>query len=335
MNIFASDALDVVSGHLYYYHIKDYVKDFKKVTFLREPVARVLSEHRYVFERDHRHPSKVLAEHFLPTQGDPLDTAANVACRCLSQLDPLDPSISIEQHLESAKATLLNEFDFVGITEEMEESTTLFYQLLGWKPPEEIATHNTTPVKRSPGPVALLQAIAERNWADIALYQFAREIFALEKERIVPWRQDEQIQWVDHLEYCFQGPLDGFGWCPRERWAEGTFRWLWSSERGCIEFPLISGYNYVLKADLYLQSALVSKLKIWVNGRLRPHSLDARHQSHAGYQWYTCSVTIPASFLRAREKTRIEIEICDPQRRPATDSYRGRCGSKKISIQRA
>ena len=79
--------------------------DFKLITFLRNPVERVLSEHRYCM-RKHQGNPKILAAHRLPAAGDPIDTASNMACKMLSGLDDKNNSIPIDLHLSYAKKAL-------------------------------------------------------------------------------------------------------------------------------------------------------------------------------------------------------------------------------------
>jgi hypothetical protein len=66
----------------------------------------------------------------------------------------------------------------------MDESVALFCNLMGWKPPETIPILNATDASESIYPQDVLDSIAERNWADIELYQFAKELFEIEKQKI-------------------------------------------------------------------------------------------------------------------------------------------------------
>jgi hypothetical protein len=327
----------LVAGHAQYFYLEPYVREFKKVTFLRDPIARVISEHRYCMERDREDPSAMLKAHFLPSEGDPLDTAKNVSCLCLSRLDPRDPTISIERHLESAKEALLNDFYFVGITERMEESITFFYNLCGWKPPEQVPTYNISKKTHS-YPPELLATIAERNWADIELYRFAQELFEIKKEGAIPFVEQKSIQWVDRVEYLFSEPLNGFGWSPRKENPEGIFRWLSSSEKGYIDFPLIATHSYSFKADLLIKPELIWQLRIAINNTPLTYIMRPFGPSKGSYRWYRCEATIPQPLLRSGETTRVEIAIQD-QRHPVKHDWLkdydlGRCGSNRILITR-
>jgi len=321
--------LSLVHGHMLYSRAMPYCKNFIKITFLRDPVARVLSEHRFLSASKNNLGH---IQHFLPPNSDPIDTAANIACMFLSQLDPLDPNISIEQHLESAKNSL-KEFDFVGITEQMDESIALFFQMIGWKLPEKIPFLNTTDPSRSNDPQEILDAIAERNWADIELYRFAKELFEAKKQKIIPRILNKTIQWQDNIDYDFRGPLEGYGWCPREHTRDGLFRWIGSPERGCIDFPLAAGYNYSFEIILCINRSLLSKLAITINGK--DLACEPKFWSYFnGHESFICKALIPNDFIRQGQMTRVEIAIHDPDHIPERNYYHGRCGCSKILIKR-
>ncbi len=322
----------LICGHFFYSKAGPYTEDYRKITFLRDPVERILSEHHYIFDREHRDRSRILKQHYLPLEGDPIDTAANIACKFLSRLDPSDPLVPIEQHLESAKDVLMNDFDFIGITEEMDESIALLCNFLGWELPTEIAIHNVTDRKQTQYSQDVLEGISKRNWADIELYQFAKKLFEVEKQNRVSYIKKEEITWVNEIDYDFKQPLDGFGWCNRENWPEGIFRWLCSSEKGHIEFPLIARFDYHMQLRLLIKTSLLPILSISVNNIVLSHQVKSLDDLMNEYQWYVCHVHIPQEVLQEGKKTKLTIAIDDVDRIPVRDSYRGRCGLSRILI---
>ena len=169
------------SKHVYYHRVKNRYKGYKFITFLRHPIARVLSEHRFCLQTFAPH---ILKSHFLPPDGDPIETASNVACKILSGLDPEDRTISIEQHLESAKKTLAEDIFFLGITEKMDESMEILYKWMGWQLPEKIPFLNMTDHSKEFYSPEVVDGIAKRNWADIELYQYALKLFEDQKTDI-------------------------------------------------------------------------------------------------------------------------------------------------------
>lgn len=165
-------------GHFFYSQIKS--TPYKKITFVREPIQRVLSEHRYwmkYFVLPKKDLNVCYKGHFLPP-GDPLYTMTNHQCLFLSSFDPRDPTISIEQHLRSACSNLEKEFFFVGIADELEASIYSLYALMGWEKPSTIPHMIPTTELIEEYPQELLDTIAKRNWADIQLYEFAKKLFA-------------------------------------------------------------------------------------------------------------------------------------------------------------
>ena len=320
-----------LSGHFLYSLMREPCRDFVKVTFLREPVARVLSEQRYCLYNGFKDFPLVLREHFLPPDGEPIYTAANIACKLLSQLDPQDPNITIAQHLESAKETLVRDFDFVGITEELEESIALFFASRGWKQPEKIPQYNVTNPALTRYPRTLLQEIAERNWADIELYAFAKELYAEEKKTAALPIKEEPLEWVDQIDDLFRGSLDGVGWCLRDYASNwGIFRWICSAEKGYIDYPLDASNSYSFEVDLRIDPSLLPKLSLSINGVALLYT-----GAYCGNdQWYTCSGVIPSTLLVSGQKTRLGIAILDPKRLVPKDFYRGRCACKRIAMQK-
>jgi hypothetical protein len=165
----------LLRGHFFYAQVR-HLRG-KKITILREPVKRALSEHRFWlrFGRGPT-PDALVRLHFLPP-GDPLYVMTNHQCLFLSSFDPRDPTITTEQHLQSAKENLANNFWFVGITDDLDNGIRTLYSMLGWGTPGVIPRRNVTGPSREPFSEALLEEIRQRNWADIELYEFAKQLY--------------------------------------------------------------------------------------------------------------------------------------------------------------
>lgn len=317
-----------VHGHLLYSEVKEMASSFKKIALMRDPIERVISEQHYIMERiPPEERACVLQEHFLPLKGEPIETASNIACLFFSQLDPRDPAISIEQHLASAKQTL-DGFDFVGITEQMEESVDVFYKQMGWEVPKWMPMHNITP-RQEVVAAGVREAIAERNKADIELYEYAKKRFEALKAEVHPISAQSDLLWASEIDYSFNQPLDGWGWCPRETLPEGIFRWLCSPEEGHIFFPLASDADYIVKLSLYLPAKLLKQLHVTINGH-RLHWEAKQKTALEQERWVEIEGRVPRRWIKKGEKTDLEISIKDPKRKPQEDSYRGRCGANWI-----
>jgi len=165
-----------IRGHFFFQSPLSEIKKAKIITFLRDPIERVLSEKRYL-EQYYKHaPEVVYQNHHLPP-GDPIDTVANQYCRFLSGYDRRDQTVTDAMHLASAKYNLQNRFFFVGLTEKMEESIRVLHVLMRWRMPRSIPRHNTTRKDGQPPDPTLIESIRQKNWADIELYEFAKTLF--------------------------------------------------------------------------------------------------------------------------------------------------------------
>lgn len=322
-----------VSGHFYFYDVAPLINDFKTFTVLRDPIQRVLSEYRYAIKRN----KFIDASHFLLEEGSPLETISNVNCMVLSRLDPRDHSISIEQHLASAKRTL-EEFYFVGLTDCLEESLILLHQKLGWEAPHQISCHNTTEKFYETYPEELLTAIAKRNWADIELYEFAKNLYAKQKEEILDVGvQEPSIDWSDRVAYTFDQPFDASGWCQREkestslvgwlknpRYKSFSFRWLGHPENASIYFSL-QPQDYFLTCSLKFSDPLKYPLQVLVNEHPVPYELLEDAEG-----WNLLKAKIDRTWLVPGQKTKITFSIEDQERVPQKDFYRGRCAVREV-----
>jgi len=160
-----------ICGHFPLFYIKQIPG--KRITFLRDPLQRVLSAHQY-WERYWKKRTLRFARELQLPPGDPLETMQNHQTRFLSGLDPNDPSISIEQHLKLAKKNL-KKFFFFGFLEELDESMHKLFALLDFPLPQDIPKRNVS--KQETYSEETLQAIRDRNKADIELYEFAKKLY--------------------------------------------------------------------------------------------------------------------------------------------------------------
>jgi len=153
----------------------------KRVTFLREPIARIFSAHRYFHQ--HFKKNNIMSRNHIYPLGDPLKVMSNNQCKFLSSLNIYDPTISDKKHLKSAKHNLEHHFFFVGITEDMDNGLPILCSKLGLKTPTIVPRQNTTQKPQHPYPQKLIQKVKERNWADMELYSFAKELYERKYKR--------------------------------------------------------------------------------------------------------------------------------------------------------
>lgn len=159
------------------------------ITFLREPIDRVVSVFEYWKKSDncwgHEIHQKIKNENlsfkdFLELQL--VDYAAtNFQTRQLAGYAWHNDFNSIpgEQLLEIAKKNLRERVVAFGLMERYDDSLWLFYQTFGWKPPEKYDIKNVTPhrAKVRDIPQDTLDLIAEMNQLDLQLYDYAKALF--------------------------------------------------------------------------------------------------------------------------------------------------------------
>jgi len=148
----------------------------KRITFLRDPIERVLSAHRYYKEIYREDAKKMSIEHICPAQ-DPLKGSKNQQCKFLSSLDIYNPFISDREHLESAKYNLTHKFFFVGITEDLDNGISILCSLLGFPAPATVPRINKTKNQNRTYPKKLIRKIEKNNSEDLVLYRFAKELY--------------------------------------------------------------------------------------------------------------------------------------------------------------
>lgn len=137
------------------------------VTFLREPIQRYLSHYNHQI---HAMAQSWTRESFLAERRFDNFMTVRLAGR---------------EDLDEAKRRLAEDFDFVGLSSRFDESLVLLRSALGW--PEMCINYTRSNVATNKGygqeraDDDFRAAVAERNQLDIALYQYAQELF---EERI-------------------------------------------------------------------------------------------------------------------------------------------------------
>jgi hypothetical protein len=179
------DAVAVFKGHMIFGLHDLLERPARYVTFLRDPVKRLLSHYRMVYRLGGL-PAETVLDPARPMWGLTADPALyrsidNYQVRALSGADfDLPFGACAEEHLARAKDNLERHFVFVGLTDRFDLSLVLLRHVLGWKTrfymPDNIGAETRAPV--APGTVDKLREI---NRLDTVLVAFARERF----ERLV------------------------------------------------------------------------------------------------------------------------------------------------------
>ena len=173
-----------VVGH-FCYGIHQYLpQPFTYMTFLREPVARIISLYDYSRTNPtayyHQHAlNKSLEEFALQTQLMELD---NGQMRFLagSSNDYFINRTPIGQCdstlLATAKRNIETHFSFIGITEYFDQSILLLQQIMDWNSCLYLRRNSSQIKDKAIISDQLKHQIAERNWLDIQLYEYAKNL---------------------------------------------------------------------------------------------------------------------------------------------------------------
>ena len=175
----------LVKGHLSFGFHRHLPGPSTYFTFLREPIARVLSFYYYA----RSHPDHYL--YSLLRRGD-VDLKTLLRQRTPTTLEFFNletsmiagdewqnPDRSADRiALERAKQNLRTHFQFVGLTEEFDASLQRLSAIFGWK----AGSYSKKNVTRRKPPIETVdtetrELLREANAFDIELYQFARELF--------------------------------------------------------------------------------------------------------------------------------------------------------------
>jgi hypothetical protein len=176
-------------------------------TVLREPVERVISDYYFVRNTPvHHHYDFITSrnlslEEFIES-GEARIMTDNGQTRSLSdEWWNLPFGECTEKVLEQAKKNLREYFAVVGLIERFDETLLMLKRAFGWQN-VYYARVNVNPSRPTKDelPQTTLDLIAEQNWLDLHLYEYAKELF------------EEQVQRQGSL---FPLEVTGFRWANR------------------------------------------------------------------------------------------------------------------------
>jgi hypothetical protein len=176
----------VVGGHFRFGLHLLFDTPSRYLTFLRDPVERVISHFAYV-QREAQHPqhARVTASNMSLEQwvrnGSDGGCSDNLQIRNLTTRSETEVPFkgTTRQMLDEAKRVLSERIDFLGITERYEGSIRFFGERLGWPQPAVIERLNVSPNRPAAADIATSTraAILDHNALDIELYGFAVGLF--------------------------------------------------------------------------------------------------------------------------------------------------------------
>ncbi|NJN85066.1 MAG: sulfotransferase family protein [Leptolyngbyaceae cyanobacterium SL_7_1] len=298
----------LLRGHFYYYVYKFLPQKPVYITMLRDPIERVISG--YEFMRRHR-PSRPEG---LPTHEKALTMSlkeyvcdpsvpgiTNAQTRHLSMnlYKELSDDLNHPKWLESAKENL-EEFAFVGVTERFDNAMALLAYVFGWNPLLEYQNLMVAPkrLRQESLSADVIEAIAERNQLDIALYQFAKEKFNVQYDQMLQnlseqfnypasdQLEPQQIYTLleKHYEYRhailerspvpqflfdFNQALLGRGWHLREGLERNhVFRWTGPGTLSTLDLPQLEPQDTTIQFRIIntVASDILESLELQVNG---------------------------------------------------------------------
>jgi hypothetical protein len=214
-------------------------------------------------------PEILYRDHFLQP-GDPINTACNQCCIFLSSFSPNHPNVSIEDHLASAKQNLRDSFFFIGSVDDLENSIHNLFDLLGWDRLTIIPQLQTTDIKLKELDEAILNGIRERNWADIELYNYAKQLMA---QRLENYKKNNPLipksppLFSTSFRFTALDPLPGEGWTHRELAISAVppYRKIRPKGEAFFYIPLEEGKNYQMVIKAVVNGIGENKLQVFFN----------------------------------------------------------------------
>ena len=176
-----------IQGHLYFGFHRFVPNESTYVTFLREPISRLLSFYSYARTHTDHYLYQLITEERLSLKQllerkEASEELLNLQTRIIAGVEP---SGGVDRMaLEQAKENLRTHFSFVGLTEEFSASLLLLARTLGWSFPFHVKRNASR--KKNPWEQAGSETLAmlrEANSLDLELYEFGRALFQAQLER--------------------------------------------------------------------------------------------------------------------------------------------------------
>lgn len=165
----------VSQSHCSFIYLKDFADKINFITFLREPISRHTSHKRYYKNYKDKEPELISLFNSLDQIVTQSSNTYNLQTLFFSSLDPFDPKISIDEHLESAKYNLKYKIAFFGLTEILKESLDLYMNRFNF-PVQFSLDHINSTCNLDLDIDIDYDMLQQGNWADIELYNFAKEV---------------------------------------------------------------------------------------------------------------------------------------------------------------
>jgi hypothetical protein len=272
------------------------------LTLLRDPIDRALSTYLYTrsFPPDYGVPETLrpglaadekavaLAREWwrlVPEcdLGELISRAPEVARQTLgnSQARALCGCAPGEERLTDAVAAL-ERFDFVGLTDRLDESVGWLTRRLGWRDLHPLPRSNVTGARlqREELGAETMEALAKLTEVDRELYLRGVERYErqLEEWSASPDPRDPSVQIPDAApvsDLPFDQAILGGGWMNREPAEDGnTFCWVGSTRRAWVEMVVERGAGRLdIEIPHVLSQEILAGLRVAIDDRVIRHTL--------------------------------------------------------------
>jgi hypothetical protein len=172
--------MQVLKGHMPFGIHRRLRRPFTYITFLRDPVERVISAYyfakNYLLHPKHHWISKLTLEEYVRVSPN-----HNVQTKYLSGREfvgDYHAGDCTDEMLAMAKENLVRHFSLVGLTERFDEGLAILKINFGWQI-SKYAKFNVTKIrlKKASLPANTVELIKERNRYDVSLYDYGVPIF--------------------------------------------------------------------------------------------------------------------------------------------------------------
>jgi hypothetical protein len=159
-------SVKIIHGHFYYQTLKekfDLPENIKFITWMRDPVKRVISNFNYLEKR----LSEIL------TDAEEYNILNNMP---RSLIDYARLEFNRNKQYKFLSGNTLKDFVFVGINEYFEEDLIGLKKILNWPEIPEVLYQNKTESLEKNVPKEILNEIASLNSDDVELYNYALQL---------------------------------------------------------------------------------------------------------------------------------------------------------------
>ena len=340
----------LIRGHFYLDLIVRLLGDRAQyITFLRDPVARAVSNYLHLQEHGQEAPDAfgermdIEAFFFHPAVG----SMRNVQCRFLgTSLElPGSPDLTraltaetlasqVGKHADAEEALAqLERMPFFGLTEQFDESLALYSYTFARRPVLQSPHLNVSgrKVPRDALPRHIVERIMELNEDDMMLYAHAQRLFSARHAQMIHHLLDERYRRQNHafeeeLDECsvtFDGPLpQAAGWHAPEHDALGGWRWLGPDPLGVVDLPLSRARD--LRIQFCVRHAITPEILASLTLSVNDHPI-AFTQDADGSRGIICTGVIPSAVLEHNDyqAARMAFQVARTISPTAVDSASG------------